>query len=117
MQVLSFMRTGVHVMDKEVLSVCLNQKGLQLRHAPTRFRKAIEELQYGKSSDTKDFLDMSLTTGTVINRKTSARKRAANVFLHKLPTGLQDQIRKGDFFYVSAIACLQPAYMHSPSDQ
>ena len=95
-QVLSFMRTGIQVMGKEVLSVCLNEDGLQLQHSPNRIRKAIEVLKFGKTSDTKDFLDMKCTDSTVISRKTSVRRRAANIYLHKLTKDLQHAVKQGN---------------------
>ena len=52
-------------------------------------------LQWGKASDTKDFLNMCKTSGTTINRKTGDRKRAAHIFLHVLPQDMQAAIRKG----------------------
>ena len=88
-QVLTFMRTGGSVDQEEVLSACLNQEGLYLRHSAPTIRGAVTSLRWGKACDTRDFLDPSKTDGSIVTRKTSTRRRAVNVFLSKLPTELQ----------------------------
>ena len=66
-----------------------------LHNSPDKIKEAIAVLQWGKASDTKDFLNMCKTSGTTINRKTGDRKMAAHIFLHVLPQDTQAAIRKG----------------------
>ena len=91
------MRTGVQVDSQEVLSVCLSEDGLHLKYSAPKIRKAIQTLDWGKSSEPRMFLDTTKTAGTTVNKLTSSRKRAANIFLSKLPEDLCDSIKKGLF--------------------
>lgn len=94
-QVLTYMRTGVRVGGREVVSIVLGEKDLNLRHPASSIQAAIRSLEWGLPSDSKDFLDPSKCVGSVITRKTSQRKRAAHIYLSKLPQKLQDAIKNG----------------------
>lgn len=85
-QVLTFVRTGlgISVDNREVVALHMH-KELKLTHTAGDIRNAVTKLEWGKASDTKDFLDRDKTEGTAITRQTSARKRALNVYLDKLP--------------------------------
>ena len=61
------MRMGVKLNGLDVVSTVLGQEGLELRHPPTRIREAIQTLKWGHPSESKDFLDLSKTTGTDIS--------------------------------------------------
>ncbi len=89
------MWTGVQVDVLDVVSIHLGEEGLNLQHTPGRIRSAIQSLNWGKPSDSKDFLDQSKTMRFVITRRTGVRKRAANIYLIKLPHELQDAIKQG----------------------
>ena len=88
MQVLTYMWTGVKVNGVDVVSIFLGESALKLRHSPATIQAAIRSLDWGLASDSKDFLDP-------ITPKTGTRKRAANIYLSKLPQALQDDIKKG----------------------
>ena len=116
MQVLTYMRTGVRVGGREVMSIVLGEKDLNLRHPASSIQAAIRSLEWGLPSDSKDFLDPSKCVGSVITRKTSQRKRAAHIYLSKLPQKLQDAIKNGMYTDNVSMAhfCYTGAHILSP---
>ncbi len=92
LQVVTFMPTGVQVDDMDVVSIHLGE-GLKLRHPASHITDAIQTFHWGKPSDSKDFLDISITVGSVITRQTGLRRRSAHIYLSKLPQELQDAIK------------------------
>ena len=77
----------------EVMSIYLGED-LKPQHTPANIRSAIRSLKWG-NTDSKDFLDLSKTKGSVITRQTGVRKRAVNIYLSKLPQEFQDAIKEG----------------------
>ena len=86
--------------NTDVVSIVLRDDIVtkKLHSSPEEVKQAIAALNWGKASDTKDFLNMQKTTGTTINRKTSERKRASHIFLHVLPQNMQAKIKQGSTY-------------------
>ncbi|XP_064393840.1 uncharacterized protein LOC135341260 [Halichondria panicea] len=93
-QVLTFVRTRLMVSNQEVVAIHLSHNGLKFTHSLDEIRNAVDQLEWGKGTDSKDFLNPTKHSGTLINRKTSDRVRAANIFLNKLPKNLHDVLRR-----------------------
>ncbi len=98
-QVLTFVRTRLMVSNQEVVAIHLSHNGLKFTHSLDEIRNAVDQLEWGKGTDSKDFLNPTKHSGTLINRKTSDRVRAANIFLNKLPKNLHDVLRRGKFVF------------------
>lgn len=88
--------------EEEVLAVCLKDESIShmLCDTPKTIQKAICNLKWGKSSETKPFLDPSKTEGIEITKDTSSRRRAVCIYLSKLPMDMQVSIQQGLFHMI-----------------
>ena len=91
------MRTGMTMNEEEVLAVCLKDESIYhiLSHTPKTIQKAVSNLKWGKSSETKPFLDPTKGKGVQISRDNSCRRRAVCIYLSRLPMDVQASLQQG----------------------